>query len=184
MQVVQADLNGTFYSAKAVGPNFKERGSGSFIITASISGHIANFPQEQTSYNVTKASCVHLAKSLANEWRDFARVNSVSLGYIDTGLSDFIPEETRKLWHSMIPLGRDGQPKELKGIYCYWPVMRVRIARRRTSLSTGDTARDRIKIQQSLLEIGIIILKFAGMILRLTKVLYSNATRIREPSLG
>jgi NAD(P)-dependent dehydrogenase (short-subunit alcohol dehydrogenase family) len=67
-----------------------------------MSGHIANFPQEQASYNVAKAGCIHLSKSLANEWRDFARVNSVSPGYIDTGLSDFVPQDIQKLWHSMV----------------------------------------------------------------------------------
>lgn len=118
-EVVHADLNGTFYCAKAVGPHFKERNTGSFVITASMSGHIANFPQEQTSYNVAKAGCVHFARSLANEWRDFARVNSVSPGYFNTGLSDFIPTVTREQWRSMIPLGREGVPKELKGIYVY-----------------------------------------------------------------
>lgn len=119
MEVVQTDLNGTFHCAKAVGAHFKERGTGSLVITASMSGHIANFPQEQTSYNVAKAGCIHMARSLANEWRDFARVNSISPGYIDTGLSDFVPAETQKLWHSMIPMGRDGQAKELKGAYVY-----------------------------------------------------------------
>ncbi len=85
-----------------------------------MSGHIANFPQEQTSYNVAKAGCIHLAKSLANEWRGFARVNSISPGYIDTGLSDFIDQNTQKLWHSMIPFGRDGQAKEgSQGAYVY-----------------------------------------------------------------
>lgn len=118
-EVIQTDLNGTFYCAKAVGTHFKERGSGSFIITSSISGHIANYPQEQTCYNVAKAGCIHLAKSLANEWRDFARVNSVSPGYIDTGLSDYIPTETKDVWRYMTPLGRIGSPKELKGIYTY-----------------------------------------------------------------
>ncbi|KAK5132888.1 hypothetical protein LTR08_008408 [Meristemomyces frigidus] len=118
--VVQVDLNGTFHCAKAVGHHFKERGSGSLVITASMSGHVANFPQEQTSYNVAKAGCIHMARSLANEWRDFARVNSISPGYIDTGLSDFVPQETQKLWHSMIPMGRDGQAKELKGAYVYF----------------------------------------------------------------
>ena len=118
-EVVQADLNGTFYCAKAVGQHFKDRGTGSFVINASMSGHIANYPQEQTSYNVAKAGCIHLARSLANEWRDFARVNSVSPGYIDTGLSDFIPEDTRNIWRSMIPLGREGHPKELKGAFVY-----------------------------------------------------------------
>ena len=118
-EVIQTDLNGTAYCAKAVGAHFKERKTGSLVITASMSGHIANFPQEQTSYNVAKCGCIHMARSLANEWRDFARVNSVSPGYIDTGLSDFVPKETQDLWNSMIPMGRNGQAKELKGAYVY-----------------------------------------------------------------
>jgi sorbose reductase len=118
-EVVNTDLNGTFNCAKAVGAHFKERGTGSLVITASMSGHVANFPQEQTSYNVAKAGCIHMAKSLANEWRDFARVNSISPGYIDTGLSDFVPQETQDLWNSMIPMGRNGNAKELKGAYVY-----------------------------------------------------------------
>jgi len=118
-EVIQTDLNGTFHCAKAVGPHFKERKTGSLIITASMSGHIANFPQEQTSYNVAKAGCIHLTKSLANEWRDFARVNCISPGYIDTGLSDFVDKKIQDLWKSMIPMGRDANPKELKGAYVY-----------------------------------------------------------------
>jgi sorbose reductase len=117
--VIQVDLNGTFHCAKAVGHHFKERGTGSLIITASMSGHIANYPQEQTSYNVAKAGCIHMTKSLANEWRDFARVNSISPGYIDTGLSDFVDKKVQDLWKSLIPLGRDGLAKELKGAYVY-----------------------------------------------------------------
>jgi len=118
-EVIQTDLNGTFNCAKAVGHHFKERGTGSFVITASMSGHIANYPQEQTSYNVAKAGCIHMARSLANEWRDFARVNSISPGYIDTGLSDFVDQKTQDLWMSMIPMGRNGDAKELKGAYVY-----------------------------------------------------------------
>ncbi|KAK4209558.1 hypothetical protein QBC37DRAFT_50379 [Rhypophila decipiens] len=119
-RVIKTDLTGTAYCAKAVGAHFKERGQGSMVITSSMSGHIANYPQEQTSYNVAKAGCIHLAKSLANEWRGFARVNSISPGYIDTGLSDFIDQKTQDLWNSMIPLGRPGQAKELKAAYVYF----------------------------------------------------------------
>ncbi|KAJ9144555.1 L-xylulose reductase [Pleurostoma richardsiae] len=118
-KVIQIDLNGTAYCAKAVGAHFRERGAGSMVITASMSGHVANYPQEQTSYNVAKAGCIHMARSLANEWRDFARVNSISPGYIDTGLSDFIDQKTQDLWNSMIPVNRPGQAKELKAAYVY-----------------------------------------------------------------
>lgn len=61
-----------------------------------------------------------MARSLANEWRGFARVNSISPGYIDTGLSDFVEKKTQDLWKSMIPMGRDGEAKELKGAYVYF----------------------------------------------------------------
>ncbi|KAI1385763.1 short chain dehydrogenase [Hypoxylon trugodes] len=118
-KVIQVDLNGTAYCAKAVGPLFKKQGHGSFVITSSMSGHIANFPQEQTSYNVAKAGCIHMARSLANEWRDFARVNSISPGYINTGLSDFIAKDTQNLWYSMVPMGRPGDARELKAAYVY-----------------------------------------------------------------
>ena len=118
-RVINANLNGTLHCARAVGAHFKLRGTGSFVVTASISGHIANYPQEQTSYNVAKAGCLHLTRSLANEWRQFARVNSVSPGYIDTGLSDFVPEEVQQQWLSMIPMGRTGKAEELKAAYAY-----------------------------------------------------------------
>ncbi|KAK4935585.1 hypothetical protein LTR10_023379 [Elasticomyces elasticus] len=118
-EVISTDLNGVYHCARAVGLHFRERKTGSFVITASMSGHIANYPQEQTSYNVAKAGCIHMARSLANEWRDFARVNSISPGYIDTGLSDFVPQDIQKLWHSMIPMGRDAKATELKGAFVY-----------------------------------------------------------------
>jgi len=118
-EVISTDLNGSAYCARAVGLHFRERKTGSLIITASMSGLIANYPQEQTSYNVAKAGCIHLAKSLANEWRDFARVNCICPGYIDTGLSDFVDQKIQDLWKSMIPMGRDAQAKELKGAFVY-----------------------------------------------------------------
>jgi sorbose reductase len=119
-EVIETDLTGVFNCARTVGLHFRERKTGSLIITASMSGHVANYPQEQTSYNVAKAGCIHMAKSLANEWRDFARVNSISPGYIDTGLSDFVPQDIQQLWHSMIPMGRDAKAKELKGAFLYF----------------------------------------------------------------
>lgn len=42
-----------------------------------------------------------------------------TIGYFDTGLSDFIDKETQDLWTSMIPMGRNADPKELKAAYVY-----------------------------------------------------------------
>jgi sorbose reductase len=49
-EVIETDLTGVYHCAKAVGPHFKEQGTGSLVITASMSGHIANYPQEQVCF--------------------------------------------------------------------------------------------------------------------------------------
>lgn len=61
-KVVETDLDGVFYSALAAGKWFKKQGTGSFIATASMSGHIANIPQLQAAYNAAKAGVIHLCR--------------------------------------------------------------------------------------------------------------------------
>lgn len=119
-KVVGLDFEGVYLCAKYVGRVFKEQGSGSMICTASMSGHIANYPQAQAIYNAVKAAVRHFATSLAVEWAGFARVNSISPGYIATEISDFIPAETKSIWWSITPLGREGLPRELVGAYLYF----------------------------------------------------------------
>ena len=153
-KVVATDLDGVYYCAQAAGRVFRTQYQaggrdaqgdamrnyryGSFIATASMSGHIANIPQLQSAvcitvpylghptltdaalqYNAAKAGVIQLCKSLAVEWVRFARVNSVSPGYMATEISDFIPPETKKIWHGKIPMGREGQVPELKGPYLF-----------------------------------------------------------------
>jgi sorbose reductase len=118
-RIINLNLNGTAYCAKVIGPYFREQGHGSFVINASVGGHVAGVPIEFTSYNVAKAGCIHLAKMLANEWRGFARVNSISPGYIDTGLAGNVPQDILDTWNSMIPMGRRGESQELKGAFVY-----------------------------------------------------------------
>jgi sorbose reductase len=54
-EVIDTDLTGVFNCARAIGFHFKEQKHGSFVITASMSGHIANFPQEQVTSHATHA---------------------------------------------------------------------------------------------------------------------------------
>lgn len=51
-------------------------------------------------YYVAKVGCVrvHLAWLLANEWSSFVCDDLVLLGYIDTGLLDYIGKETKDWW--------------------------------------------------------------------------------------
>jgi sorbose reductase len=68
-------------------------------------------------YNATKAYVSHLGKSLAREWREFARVNVVSPGFFNTamGASDRVQNEA----HRMTPLARQGETREIKGLFLY-----------------------------------------------------------------
>lgn len=76
-KVTTTNVDGTFFCARAAGRHFrrqKKEGTtvdgkklenynlGSFIATASMSGHIANIPQLQAAYNASKAAVIHLCK--------------------------------------------------------------------------------------------------------------------------
>ena len=36
-----------------------------------------------------------------------------------TEISDFVPPETKRIWHSKTPMGREGEAHELKGAYLF-----------------------------------------------------------------
>ncbi len=119
-QIMSTNVDGTAYCARAAGWHFRRQKTegttvdgaklenytyGSFIATASMSGHIVNIPQLQAAYNASKAAVIHLCRSLAVEWAGFARANSISPGYIYTEISDFNSPEVRKVWADKIPMG-------------------------------------------------------------------------------
>ncbi|PSR81069.1 hypothetical protein BD289DRAFT_373045 [Coniella lustricola] len=111
------NVDGVFFCAKHAGAVFARQGCGNLIITSSISARIVNVPVDQPVYNATKAFVTQLGKSLAREWRDFARVNVVSPGFFNTkmGASDRVYNEGLR----MTPLGRQGEVNEIKALYLY-----------------------------------------------------------------
>ena len=120
--VVSIDLDAVFLVARAAGRYMIADGTGGSIInTASMSGLIVNYPQEQVAYNAAKAGVIHLTKSLACEWAKYnIRVNSISPGYICT---DMTPANSNKAWMdtwlAMCPTKRLGTPIELAGAVLY-----------------------------------------------------------------
>ena len=78
------NYDGAMWTAQAAGRIFKRQGRGNLVVTASVSSVLCNTPQKQAAYNASKAAAAHLARCLAVEWADFARVNSVSPGYVET----------------------------------------------------------------------------------------------------
>lgn len=80
----KVNYDGVMWTAIPAGKIFKQQGKGNLIVTVSVSAGLVNVPQTQAAYNSSKAGALLLAKSLAVEWADFARVNCVSPGYVHT----------------------------------------------------------------------------------------------------
>lgn len=112
-----ANLDGVMWTAQAAGKHFKKQGKGNLIITASVSALLVNVPQTQAAYNASKAAAVHLGKSLAVEWAEFARVNVISPGFIMTEMLTKQPKERFDAWMSMIPGKRICDAAELKSVH-------------------------------------------------------------------
>ncbi|OJJ83012.1 uncharacterized protein ASPGLDRAFT_36483 [Aspergillus glaucus CBS 516.65] len=115
----RVNYDGVMWTAQAAGKIFKRQGKGNLVITASVSSILVNIPQTQVAYNASKAAAVHLARSLAVEWTDFARVNCISPGFMMTKMLTQQPKELFDKWLGMIPGGRICDPAELKGAYVF-----------------------------------------------------------------
>ena len=119
LNVLDVNLNGVFWCCRAFGKHMLAARKGSIINIGSMSGIIANKPQEQSYYNASKAGVHHLTKSLAAEWGlRGVRVNSVAPTYINTPLTAFAAEDPAnaamfKTWLEMTPQGRMGEPEEI-----------------------------------------------------------------------
>lgn len=121
LEVININLNGVFYCSRAVGKHMLERGSGSIVSIASMSGSIVNKPQPQAAYNTAKAGVIMLTKSLAAEWAQRGvRVNCVSPGYTATEMTKrgASNAEWYKFWIEMTPMARMGEPNEIAN--CVW----------------------------------------------------------------
>ncbi|KAJ1324620.1 sorbose reductase [Microdochium nivale] len=114
---LSVNVDGVVYCAKYVGEVFKRQGTGNLIITASISARVVNVPVDQPVYNGTKAFVTQFGKSLAREWREFARVNIVSPGFFDTKMGAG-PAALNEAYRLSV-LGRQGHIKEIKGLFLY-----------------------------------------------------------------
>jgi NAD(P)-dependent dehydrogenase (short-subunit alcohol dehydrogenase family) len=134
LNVIDVNLNGTFWCCRAFGRHMLERRSGTIVNIGSMSGFIVNKPQEQSYYNASKAGVHHLTKSLAAEWASRGvRVNAVAPTYINTPLTAFARSNQKmfQTWLDMTPMGRLGEVDEIASVVLF-------LASDASSLLTGS----------------------------------------------
>lgn len=116
--VINVNLKGTFNCCKHIARKMLKQRTGKIINIASIIGEMGN--PGQVNYGASKAGVIGLTKTLAKEFaaRNIT-VNAIAPGFIETAMTDRIPEKERNAMIDAIPLGALGQPEDIANLVTF-----------------------------------------------------------------
>lgn len=117
-RVLKVNLQGVISTMAAAARVMKEQGSGRIIVTASTAG-LRTDPIVGYSYVTSKAAVVSAARQAALELAPYGvHVNVIAPGPIRTriGGGTLPSSEVEQMWAATVPLGRMGEPDEIKGV--------------------------------------------------------------------
>lgn len=110
--VIDANLTGAFYCLREAGTLMLRQRKGSIINISSISGQAGQ--AGQVNYCSSKAGLIGMTKAAARELATRnVRVNAVAPGFIDTDMTDVLPDELKEKYLEEIPLKRFGSVEDI-----------------------------------------------------------------------
>lgn len=116
--VIDVNLKGVFNCTQAVTPIMLEQGSGVILNASSVVAANGNFGQ--TNYVASKAGVTGMTKVWARELgRKGIRVNAVSPGFINTRMTEGIPDKVMDKLLERIASYRMGEPEEIANAYLW-----------------------------------------------------------------
>lgn len=116
--VINTDLKSDFLTIKAAAMMMMKRKKGSIINVSSVVGITGNVGQ--VNYASAKAGVIGLTKACAKELAGRnIRVNAVAPGFIETDMTETIPDNLKEGMLRSIPLGRMGQAEEVAKAICF-----------------------------------------------------------------
>ncbi len=111
-QVIDINLNSTFFMSKFAIKKMMKNKKGKIINITSVVGHTGNLGQ--ANYTASKAGIIAMSKSLAIEYaKKNININCISPGFIKTAMTDKIDEKYKDTIVSKIPSGRLGEPEDI-----------------------------------------------------------------------
>ena len=112
--IMNTNLASVYKMSKSVLRGMMKKKAGRIISIASVVGAMGN--AGQTNYAAAKAGIMGFTKSLAREvGARGITVNAVAPGFIETDMTDSLPEEQREALSKQIPMGRLGTTEEIAG---------------------------------------------------------------------
>ena len=113
--VIGVNLKSAFNFIHACVPIMMRQRKGSIINMASVVGVHGN--AGQANYAASKAGMIALAKSIAQEMGPKGiRANAIAPGFIETAMTEALPEAVRQDWMKKIPLRRGGRPEDVADV--------------------------------------------------------------------
>ena len=110
--VLNTNLKGTFHTIRHLSRYFVKQRAGRIINLSSVSGVMGN--AGQANYSASKAGVIGLTKTAAREVASRGiTVNAVAPGFIETDMTEVLPEKIKEASAAQIPLGKFGKAEDV-----------------------------------------------------------------------